>query len=122
MRVWDSSENRGDGDATPYDKLKLEFLYPPATLTSDAKSQPEYSKSILRDSAITESSLVVFDEIKAWKGCSFASDSELKNPKYWDLERARAFQNAIEVRAFNLYQRFYKELNFDEIDMPSQFV
>jgi hypothetical protein len=35
----------------------------------------------------------------------------------WNLARALAFQKAIELRTFNLYQSFYDDLRFNEWDL-----
>lgn len=90
IRVWDSSDNRSDGDATPREKLRLD-----GTL----KDQDQ----ILKKSAIPE------NDIELWKICS---SSELKYNKYWTKERAIAFQSAVERRAFYLYKKFYDDLEF----------
>lgn len=102
VRVWDSSDNRGDGDAAPAIKLKLPS--PP-----DKELDSDDTRQLLRDSAIdfsNETGLTI--ETKAWVTCSPNTD----NPKHWTLDRARAFQQAIEQRTFNLYQRFYSDLKF----------
>lgn len=88
VRVWDSSDNRSLGDASPRNKLPLE---PGATL----------------DIALLSQSLIETDEISDWLLCSGEDDFQ-----YWTKERALAFQRAIERRAFNLYRHFYQELGF----------
>ena len=96
VRVWDSSDNRSDGDAAPAIKLKI-------TATED-------SREVLCDSAISFTSTVdLTDEREAWKLCGPERQDE---PKKWSQARALAFQKAIELRTFNLYQRFYLDLEF----------
>lgn len=100
LRVWNSSQNRGDGDAAPYVKLKLGSVE---------------AKSILRDSVVSIGAVDGFtDETEAWKDCSFVNGNMPKDPKDWTKERALAFQKAIENRTFNLYKRFYADLRFAE--------
>jgi hypothetical protein len=88
VRVWDSSDNRSLGDASPRNKLPLD----PGTSL---------------DIALLSQSLIDTDEISDWLLCSGGDDVQ-----YWTKERALAFQRAIERRAFNLYQHFYHELGF----------
>jgi hypothetical protein len=85
LRVWDSSMNRHDGDATPTEKLKLD-------------DEIERGK-LLNGSAIHAS------EIDGWKACS-------EGKRSWNSDRALAFQQVVEQRAFTLYERYYHELDF----------
>lgn len=89
VRIWDSSDNRSDGDSAPSVKLNTEV----------------FNKNILKDSCIEG------DEIVFWKGCD-PIDTINANPKYWTKDRALAFQKAIELRTFNLYTKFWKDLKF----------
>jgi len=101
VRVWNSSENRSDGDAAPIIKLRI-------TDTADGQV-------VLRDSAITFENKDGFsDEMQAWKDCSPIPE-KTDDPKFWTQRRALAFQKAIELRTFNLYQRFYADLKFSEL-------
>jgi hypothetical protein len=114
VRVWNSSKNRGDGDSAPSIKLKLcpipqEFeLEQPSGIDNDSKEVR------LRDSAIAGVALDgLADETQAWIGC----DPDNGDPMNWTKERALAFQKAIETRTFNLYQRFYSHLRFNELNI-----
>lgn len=108
VRVWDSSENRGDGDATPSVKLKLvQKLQIPATDNDSTEIR-------LHESAIADGTYPgLKDETSAWAGCDCDSSTP-NDPMYWTIGRARNFQKAIETRTFNLYQRFYLDLRFSE--------
>lgn len=96
VRVWDSSDNRGDGDASPSKKLKL--------IPFAETDQIVVTNDLLRDSVISS------DETQAWISCSSDTDSK----SHWTEKRAENFQKAIELRTFNLYQRFYADLKFGE--------
>ena len=99
VRVWDSSDNRSDGDTAPTVKLKL----------NDITNHGD----VLRHSAITyETQDGLTGECQAWEDCSPAKADD---PRYWTKPRALAFQRAIELRTFNLYQRFYSDLKFSEL-------
>lgn len=99
VRVWDSSDNRSDGDTAPTVKLKL----------NDITNHGD----VLRHSAITyETQDGLTNECQAWEDCSPAKADD---PKCWTKPRALAFQKAIELRTFNLYQRFYSDLKFSEL-------
>jgi hypothetical protein len=65
---------------------------------------------LLKDSAVH------IDELEHWKLASGVRDQY----RSWSRERALAFQTAVEKRTFNLYQRFFDELEFAEwVGMPS---
>lgn len=99
VRVWDSTDNRSDGDTAPSVKLKLADI-------------PDMRR-VLCDSVIAfEAKDGLSDETQAWEACG---PGEGKSNKYWTINRARAFQRAIELRTFNLYQRFYTDLRFVEL-------
>jgi hypothetical protein len=109
VRVWNSSENRGDGDAAPSVKLKLMPM----------PSMAEESKARLRDSAITDVADDDFaDETQAWRGCD--PDPVAKDSMHWTIARALAFQKAIELRTFNLYQRFYFDLRVADLHQDNK--
>jgi hypothetical protein len=111
VRVWDSSENRGDGDAVPSAKLKMSPI--PQTLALDVDT----NEVRLRDSAIADGTNPrLTDETTAWKGCDCDSSAP-NDAMHWTTKRALAFQEAIELRTFNLYQRFYADLRFSEWDI-----
>lgn len=110
VRVWDSSDNRGDGDTAPSIKLRLSSL---ATTEKNSEVTQDMSdaRQRLRDSAITSSNEAgLVNETPYWIACSPVKD----NSKHWTLPRAQDFQKAIELRTFNLYQRFYTDLKFGE--------
>lgn len=96
LRVWDSVKNRSDGDVAPAIKLRL---YEPTTQESHQPAQRE----LLGSSAIPERHKA------AWKECSRDETSK----KVWDKVRATAFQEAVELRAFYLYERYFSDLDFD---------
>ena len=97
LRVWDGVRNRSDGDASPAVKLK------PKDTAQSESSQPTQAQ-LLKWSSISE------DEKGLWEACSRDGDDK----KVWDTGRASAFQQAVERRAFHLYERYFKELGFDE--------
>ena len=59
---------------------------------------------MLKDSAVH------IDELEYWKLASGVRDQY----RSWSRERALAFQSAVEKRTFNLYQRYFDELEFAE--------
>ena len=102
VRVWDSSDNRSDGDTAPAVKLKL--------------TDTDKGRDVLRDSAITfQTKDGLSDETQAWEKCGPVPENA-NDPKFWTKPRALAFQKAIELRTFNLYQRFYADLGFAEFE------
>ena len=88
VRVAHFSDNRHDGDASP--KLKM-------------GENKEDQKTWMENSAISE------DQLPLWQDCSPADEN---NKKQWTLDRALAFQRAVENRAFDLYQRLYNDAGF----------
>lgn len=116
VRVWDSSKNRGDGDAAPSVKLKL-MPIPQTPESSQPPATDKDSKEVrLRDSAIAdETKQGLTDETKAWKECDF----ENEDPMQWTKGRALAFQKAIELRTFNLYQQFFVALRFNDLGVKA---
>ena len=107
VRVWDSSDNRSDGDTAPTVKLKI--------------TDTDNGRDVLRDSVITSESKGGFsDEIQAWKKCGPVPENA-DDLKFWTIGRARAFQKAIELRTFNLYQRFYADLKFSELEGQQRY-
>lgn len=92
IRVWDASHNRSDGDASPNEKLAN---------SGDQKKQDQW----LTDSAI--------DGLHQahWEACS-PSDPEAK--AYWDRPRALAFQSAVVLRAYALYEQLYRDAGFTQ--------
>lgn len=108
VRVWDSSDNRADGDGAPTIKLKTPHSSDTSTGSSnDAKEQANE----WWDSEICKDSIIGSDEMKAWRGCSPSVNDAVNY--LWTKERAISFQKAIEQRTFNLYKEFYKALKFD---------
>ena len=91
IRVWDSVLNRALGEASPAEKLKL-----------DAPDGER--RTLLKDSAIR------IDQIQYWNLASGVKDKY----RSWNRERALAFQSAVEKRTFDLYQRYFDELEFAE--------
>ena len=100
LRVWNSVDNRHDGDASSNKKLKL--------------LDPSDSTNLLNDSAISNS-----DEYKKLLiDCSV--EDEKKDKKVWDESRVLAFQVAVEKRAFELYETFYNTLDFADWSEDSE--
>jgi len=91
VRVWCSSENRSDGDASPETKLFG---------NSEKPMLKDDSSKRLKDSVINP------EDKKFWIGCSNAEKRK------WDSKRVKAFQCAIEERAFYLYSKYYNDLKF----------
>lgn len=91
LRVWYASDNRGDGDAPAADKLNLN------------SGEDVLNNERLKDSAIQAA------HVEFWNTCS-GKGSTLA----WSADRALAFQNAVEHRAFDLYVRYFDELKFSE--------
>lgn len=92
VRVLDSSVNRSYGDAPPVEKLHL---------GKECKNEEVFIYQNDIDST----------EYPYWVACS---EVDPKKYKIWggDGTRALAFQKAIELRAFNLYKKFYTDLCF----------
>ncbi len=97
VRVWDSSDNRSDSDASPTTKLKLSD-------SGIATNWPE----CLPDGVIDDTTETIAD----WHACSRAPvvPEHEDDRRYWTRERTLAFQRAIENRVFNLYDLFYQQL------------
>lgn len=86
IRILNSSTNRSYGDAPPAEKLYLGE-------NDKLKENFPYQTDIHED------------EYLSWIGCSVTD-------RVWNQDSASDFQNAIELRAFHLYKKFYKDLNF----------
>lgn len=95
VRVWDASDNRSDSEKPPAAKLRCS--------ESDRNT---VGQGILIDSAVAP------DHLQLWIDCS-ASESCPDDNRYWDKNRALFFQDAVQRRAFKLYQRFFDDLGFD---------
>lgn len=101
VRVWDSSDNRKDGDKAPKIKLKIT---PESNDSGLLNEQNPTSAELLKWSAIDS------EQQQAWINCSPESDKLKRN---WDEpNRTTDFQRAVELRTFYLYKRFYHELGF----------
>jgi hypothetical protein len=57
-----------------------------------------------------EYSAIVREEVAGWKACSAAKDDQAR----WDAERAFAFQEIVEARAFRLFAQYFQEGGFGE--------
>jgi hypothetical protein len=104
LRVWDSSNNRSDGDEAPKYKLGLT---PKPGKGDSPEEHPSTMEELLRWSAIPNCD----EHINNWRGCSLGIDGEKRT---WNPERTVAFQKAVELRTFALYESFYNELAFSE--------
>jgi hypothetical protein len=89
VRVWDSSQNRSDGEDAPSKKLDLD--------------NPNNRDELLKQSAIDPQQII------GWKICS---GEEEKVGIHWSEKRVQGFQQVVEQRAFALYERYYNELEF----------
>jgi hypothetical protein len=98
VRIWNSSENRHDGDDAPSIKLKLKDEF------KDESKKIE----LLKYSAICQS------QIDGWKNCSREKLDGKDDRRSWNPARVQAFQDVVEQRAFALYISFYKSLSFSE--------
>ena len=90
VRVVYFSVNRQAGDTSPKGKF--------GDLSSEALKE-------LKDSAIEK------DQIPLWIACS---PTDEKDKQKWDRERAAAFQQAVETRAFALFKSLYDQARFEE--------
>ena len=102
VRVWDSSKNRRDGDIAPAYKLGL-FEKSDQV---DSEDVMPVAGDLLRQSAISD----MDSHKRAWIACS--RDDAGKHS--WNKDRALAFQSAVEFRVFDLYERYFEELDFHE--------
>lgn len=114
IRVWASVENRSDGAAAPTRKLMLIApppMSPPHDVTMMASSaERQAMRSILlNDSAIDNDQVRYWFSL--WLKCPRA-DPQDRSHRHWTLPRAKAFERAVEARAFALYERFWRELDF----------
>lgn len=100
VRVWSAQENRSDGDSPPSTKFKLD--------------DENYSKIILDNSCVDQAG------IEIWKCASGAQGRNEKN--YWDANRAFDFQQAVELRTFELYEVFYVELDANNTHSVSETI
>lgn len=91
VRVWYASDNRGDGDAPAADKLNLN------------SGEDVLNNERLKDSAIQAAN------VEFWNSCSGKGSGFS-----WDANRALAFQTAVEHRVFDLYARYFDELEFSK--------
>jgi hypothetical protein len=89
VRAWYFAHNRQDGDTSP--KVKM---------GPQEHEQTEW----MRNSAICERQLTL------WQTCSPVDEN---NKRHWTFDRALAFQQAVERRTFDLYQRLYKDSDFE---------
>lgn len=106
VRVWDSSDNRKDGDKAPKTKLQIT---PESNDDGLLNEQNPTSAELLKWSAIPDSNIDAGQK-QQWVNCSPESDKDKRN---WDNpHRTMAFQRAVELRTFYLYERFYRELGF----------
>ena len=88
LRVWGSSANRSDGDDAPSKKLKL-------------NEENDKRKELLQQSAIAD------EHDGFWRECSGIEGKG----REWNEKRTKAFQRAVEVRAFSLYEHYYQNLD-----------
>ncbi len=96
LRVWPARLNREDGDASPAAKLGL----------GDAQGRDPDTSRMLQSRIEGEAQIIAW--IKASGEGQFVD-------RAWDRERAIAFQEAIELRTFTLYDSFYRDLHFADL-------
>lgn len=92
LRVWYASDNRGDGDTPAAEKLKL-----------DSGGEDGSGNSLLVDSAMHAG------HIDLWNRCSGKGSTSS-----WSADRALVFQTAVEHRVYDLYARYFDELEFSK--------
>ena len=92
LRVWYASENRAYGDNSAIEKLTVKSGGNDAT-----------GNKLIVDSAIHA------DHVAFWNACSGEGSAAT-----WTAERALAFQTAVEHRVFDLYARYFDELEFSK--------
>ena len=98
-RVWDSSSNREDQDDPAPCKLRL--------IAWDASETQK----------ILEYSTIAREEAEGLKACSV----EKGDQGCWDEDRALAFQDVVEKRAFRLFKQYFDEAGFAEwIPAPTE--
>ena len=97
LRVWPLRLNRQDGDASPAEKIRLQF---DASDGSDGDCK--------RQQSLIENG----PQVAAWVGAS-GEGQFVKHS--WDRTRAVAFQLAVESRTFSLYKSFYADLRFADL-------
>lgn len=102
IRVWGSSDNRSDGAASPARKLRL------------IAESTEEALEVLADRQATAAELLDASAINPqhqdlWADCLPPPG---KDNRFWNLDRAKAFERAVEQRAFELYRRVYEEPGF----------
>ena len=96
LRVWPARLNREDGDASPVEKLGL---------SGKRNGDPDSSRML-------QSRIEGDAQIMAW----IRASGEGQFVTYtWDRERAIAFQEGIELRTFTLYESFYRDLKFADL-------
>lgn len=93
VRVWDAALNRSDGAASPRSKLHRQ------------EQDEQADSSWLHDSAIDPAQHAL------WLACSPEDEA---HPTRWNRQRALAFQQVVEQRAFALYQQLYQQADFAE--------
>lgn len=92
LRVWYANDNRSDGDKPAAEKLNVK---------SGGDDGQGYN--LMVDSAIHA------DHVAFWNACSGEGSAAS-----WSAERALAFQKAVEHRVFDLYARYFDELEFSK--------
>ncbi|KFE52448.1 hypothetical protein IV02_08425 [Pseudomonas syringae] len=103
MRVWSSSDNRSDGAAAPASKLRLTDEIVEDALQASLDSQAR--EQLLGASAVD---LLHTD---LWVRCAPPVGKE---NRFWNLERAKAFERAVEQRALALFESLYEAAGFAE--------
>lgn len=102
IRIWGSSDNRSDGAASPAQKLLL--------VPQNSNEAPEaLIERQATSTTLMEASAIDTQHQSLWVRCLPPAG---KDNRFWNLERAKAFERAVEQRAFALYERFYEEPNF----------
>ena len=102
IRVWGSSDNRSDGAAAPARKLQL--VAESANETAEMRIERLASAAVLLNASAIDPQHDAF-----WVNCL---PEDGKDDRFWTLERAKAFEQAVDRRAFALYERFYQEPEF----------
>ncbi|MDD2846753.1 MAG: DUF262 domain-containing protein, partial [Rhodoferax sp.] len=105
IRVWNSGDNRSDGDTAP--AYKLELVAQHGILEDDAAQASRLSKraQALQDSAIDE------DQTPLWQSHLPPCNTRAAH-RQWTRERAWQLEEVVSRRALALYQQFYQDAGF----------
>ncbi len=110
IRVWNSSDNRSDGDTAPAYKLALA---PQHGTVKDGSEEDHHARAqrliqraqLLQDSAIDE------DQTALWQSHLPLCNTRAAH-RQWTRERAWQLEEVVSQRALALYRQFYQDAGF----------